>query len=74
MTAIDKSSEVELESSSNVLPVPLGFHPGEPRQVMTQYRKHILDCKRRWSTARGLIMYRRMIQTYLWAKRSALRR
>jgi hypothetical protein len=74
MTVIAKSNEAERESSSSVSLVPLGFHPGEPRQVMTQYRKHILDCKRRWNTARGLIMYRRMIQTYLWAKRSALRR
>lgn len=50
-----------------------GFHPGEPRLVMTQYRRHILSCKKRWGTARGLVHYRGFIASYLWAKREVLR-
>ena len=54
------------------LPSSLGYHPGEPRLVMRQYRRHIMDCKRKWSSARGLIHYRRFIDSYLWAKRVVL--
>jgi hypothetical protein len=46
-------------------------HP-DPRHVMTQYRRHITDCKQKWGTARGLIHYRQIVQTYLAAKRAAL--
>jgi hypothetical protein len=38
---------------------------------MRQYRRHILACKRKWGTARGLIHYKALLQTYLWAKRNA---
>lgn len=43
-------------------------HP-DPKHVMRCYRGHILGCKRKWGTARGLIHYRSLVQTYLWAKR-----
>jgi len=46
-----------------------GFHPGDPAHVMRQYRRHILSCKAKWGTARGLVHYRAIVQTYLWAKR-----
>jgi hypothetical protein len=48
------------------------MHPGNPHLVMTQYRRRILSCKKRWSTARGLIHYKVLVQTYLWAKRQVL--
>jgi len=43
-------------------------HPS-PAHVMRCYRKHILKCKKRWGTARGLIHYRRLLDEYLAAKR-----
>jgi hypothetical protein len=43
-------------------------HPGDPRLVMVQYRRHILSCKRKWGSARSLIHHRKIVQTYLWAK------
>lgn len=46
-------------------------HP-DPAHVMHCYRRHILGCKKRWGTARGLIHYRAMVQTYLAAKRMVL--
>lgn len=45
------------------------WHPGDPRTVMTQYRRHILTRKRQWGTARGLVHYRGFIDSYLRAKR-----
>lgn len=69
MTATGKSSEARLASRSSGSPDDLGFHPGDPSLVMSQYRKHILSCKRKWGTARGLVHYKRIVQTYLWAKR-----
>lgn len=54
-------------------PKPLGFHPGSPSLVLSQYRRHILSCKKRWSTARGLVHYKGFIQSYLWAKRIVIR-
>jgi hypothetical protein len=45
-------------------------HP-DPRHVMKQYRRHIMSSKKKWSSARGLIHYRQILQAYLWAKRSA---
>lgn len=47
-------------------------HPGDPRLVMSQYRKHILGCKKSWGTARSLIHYQRFIDAYLLAKRRVL--
>ena len=44
-------------------------HPGNPQLVMTQYRRHILSCKKRFGSARSLIHRRKYIETYLWAKR-----
>jgi hypothetical protein len=46
-------------------------HP-DPRHVMRVYRRHLLGCKRKWSTARGLIHYKGLVRTYLAAKRAAL--
>jgi hypothetical protein len=46
-------------------------HP-DPAHVMRVYRRHILGCKRKWSTARGLTHYRKLVETYLWAKRMTL--
>jgi hypothetical protein len=43
-------------------------HP-DSAHIMRTYRRHILACKRKWSTARGLIHYTGFVQTYLWAKR-----
>jgi hypothetical protein len=37
--------------------------------VMRQYRRHILGCKKKWGTARGLIHYRGFVETYLACKR-----
>lgn len=45
-------------------------HPHRSRRhVMERYRAHILGCKRKWGTARGLIHYRAFIAEYLAAKR-----
>lgn len=33
-------------------------------------RRYLLGCKRKWSTARGLIHYRRLLDAYLKAKRA----
>lgn len=44
-------------------------HPGKPALVMRQYRRHIMDCKHKWGSARGLIHYRQLLETYLAAKR-----
>lgn len=43
-------------------------HP-DPKHVMRAYREHILSFKRKAGSARGLVHYRQMIDTYLWAKR-----
>lgn len=43
-------------------------HP-DKRHVMKAYRRYILDRKKRWGTARGLIHYRGIVETYLEAKR-----
>lgn len=43
-------------------------HP-DKRHVVRTYRQHILNCKRRWGTARGLIHYRAIVETYLACKR-----
>ena len=48
-------------------------HPGEPRLVMQRYRQYILNRKRADGTARGLIHYRRIMETYLAAKRQVLK-
>lgn len=45
-------------------------HP-QPSHVMRVYRAHILGCKRKWGSARGLIHYRRIVDEYLAAKRVA---
>jgi hypothetical protein len=46
-------------------------HP-DKRHVMRSYRQYILACKKRWGTARGLIHYRGIVETYLGAKRSLM--
>lgn len=43
-------------------------HPS-PAHVMRRYRSYLLGCKKSWSTARGLIHYRRLLDEYLAAKR-----
>lgn len=43
-------------------------HP-DPAHVMRCYRRHILGCKKSWGSARGLVHYRGLVQTYLAAKR-----
>lgn len=48
------------------------MHPGSPQLVMSQYRRHILACKRKFGTARGLFHYCAYIDTYLWAKRQVI--
>lgn len=48
-------------------------HPNK-RHVMRAYRRYIVDRKKRWGTARGLVHYRQIIETYLWAKRSLMER
>lgn len=50
-------------------PAPLGYHTGDPRLVMRQYRRHIMNSKKRWSSARSLCNYAGFIESYLWAKR-----
>lgn len=45
-------------------------HP-DPRHVARMYRKHLLGCKRKYGSARGLIHYTQYIQTYLHCKRVA---
>lgn len=42
------------------------------RLVMTQYRRHIMDCKKRWGHVRGLIHRRALLTAYLKAKRAVL--
>lgn len=69
MTAIGKSRTVAPVERCVTSPAPLGFHTGDPRLVMSQYRRHILSCKKRWSSARSLVHYKGFIQSYLWAKR-----
>lgn len=39
---------------------------------MTIYRMHILHCKRKWGSARGIIHYRQILDAYLIAKREVL--
>ena len=46
-------------------------HPSR-RHVMECYRGHILGCKRKWGTARGLIHYRAIVAEYLAAKRDVV--
>ena len=48
------------------------WHSGEARTVMTQYRRHVLGCKRRWGSARGLAHYRDFVASYRLAKREVL--
>lgn len=48
-------------------------HPN-PAHVMRVYRGHILGSKRRWGSARGLLHYRRYLQTYLHCKELTHRR
>lgn len=36
---------------------------------MRCYRGHMLGCKRKWGTARGLIHYRALVREYLSCKR-----
>lgn len=43
-------------------------HPNK-LHVRRRYRAHILACKRKWGSARGLIHYRKIIETYLWTKK-----
>lgn len=44
-------------------------HPGNPRHVMRCYRRYILERKRKWGTARGLIHYKAIVAEYFAAKR-----
>jgi len=51
------------------------MHPHPDRlYLLRTYRQHILSCKRKWKTARGLFHYRQFIDTYLWAKRLTTKR
>jgi hypothetical protein len=44
-------------------------HPHKnPAHVMIRYRRHIMSCKKKWSSARGLIHYKEFIREYLAAK------
>lgn len=43
-------------------------HP-DASHVMRSYRRYILSCKKSWGTARGLVHYKGIVQTYLAAKR-----
>jgi hypothetical protein len=43
-------------------------HPNKAH-VVSQYRRHILSSKRKFGSARALIHYRQILETYLWAKR-----
>jgi hypothetical protein len=43
-------------------------HP-DKLHVRRQYRRHILNCKKKWGSARSLIHYRRIIDAYLETKR-----
>lgn len=43
-------------------------HP-DKLHVRRRYRRHILDCKKKWGSARGLLHYRNFVETYLWAGR-----
>lgn len=43
-------------------------HP-DKLHVVRAYRRYILDRKRKWSSARGLIHYRAIVETYLACKR-----
>lgn len=36
--------------------------------VRKQIRRHIMNCKHKFGSARSLIHYRRLIRTYLWTK------
>ena len=47
-------------------------HP-DPGHVAARYRTHIMACKRKWGTARGLIHYRAIVGEYLAAKRAHLK-
>ena len=42
------------------------------RHIMTVYRRHLLGCKKKWGSARGLIHYRALLDSYLKAKRAVL--
>jgi hypothetical protein len=42
------------------------------RHIMTVYRRHLLGCKKKWGSARGLIHYRALVDSYLKAKRAVL--
>lgn len=46
-------------------------HP-DKAHLMRTYRRHIMSCKKRWGSARGLIHYRRMLNEYLECKRIVL--
>jgi hypothetical protein len=47
-------------------------HP-DKRHVMGQYRRHILSAKKKFGSARSLIHYRRIVETYLDCKRALTR-
>lgn len=42
------------------------------RHIMMVYRRHLLGSKKKWGTARGLIHYRALLESYLKAKRAVL--
>lgn len=46
--------------------------PGDPAIAMSQYRLRILNFKREYGTARSLVHHRKLIESYLWAKRRVL--
>lgn len=48
-------------------------HPHPDKQhVVRQYRRYILAFKKSFGSARGLVHYRGLVQTYLNCKRAAL--
>ncbi|HWR15153.1 MAG TPA: hypothetical protein VN577_10010 [Terriglobales bacterium] len=46
-------------------------HP-DKRHVMVSTRRYLLGAKRHWGTARSLVHYKALIQTYLEAKRRVI--
>mgnify|MGYP001100936594 CR=1 FL=1 len=44
----------------------------DPGYVMRVYRRYVLGVKRKFGTARSLVLYRKIIQGYLEAKRAYL--
>ena len=45
----------------------------DPQHIVMCYRRHILGCKRKWGTARGLLHYRDFITDYLRYKKELYR-